>query len=188
MIRPPPRSTLFPYTTLFRSGDRQVEHPVAQPGPAGEVLAQRRVVGQHQDAGVIVAEAELGGRADHALRHPAVGLAGADLESARQHGPGQRQRHQVTDREVDRAADDVPVLAVARLNPAVPDRLAEPGQLLDLADLGDDHAGDVVPGRLDGLDLEADRGQPGGYLTGSLLPDGPVRTVWQVQVGVLQQP
>src|SRR5947199_7933392 len=24
MIRPPPRSTLFPYTTLFRSGARQV--------------------------------------------------------------------------------------------------------------------------------------------------------------------
>src|SRR2546422_9139018 len=30
MIRRPPRSTLFPYTTLFRSGllDRQVEHHV----------------------------------------------------------------------------------------------------------------------------------------------------------------
>src|SRR5690242_21203888 len=28
MIRRPPRSTLFPYTTLFRSGDRPVVHPV----------------------------------------------------------------------------------------------------------------------------------------------------------------
>src|SRR5688572_31031726 len=26
MIRPPPRSTLFPYTTLFRSIDRAVRH------------------------------------------------------------------------------------------------------------------------------------------------------------------
>src|SRR2546428_8227804 len=27
MIRRPPRSTLFPYTTLFRSGDGMHEHP-----------------------------------------------------------------------------------------------------------------------------------------------------------------
>src|SRR2546426_2691687 len=37
MIRRPPRSTLFPYTTLFRS----VPHGGADPGPAG-----RRVPGQ----------------------------------------------------------------------------------------------------------------------------------------------
>src|SRR3712207_8292995 len=29
MIRRPPRSTLFPYTTLFRSGDRDLEPGVA---------------------------------------------------------------------------------------------------------------------------------------------------------------
>src|SRR5258707_6605746 len=28
MIRPPPRSSLFPYTTLFRSGARFVELPI----------------------------------------------------------------------------------------------------------------------------------------------------------------
>src|SRR3712207_7294688 len=33
MIRRPPRSTLFPYTTLFRSLDR------ARPGDGGEVVA-----------------------------------------------------------------------------------------------------------------------------------------------------
>src|SRR5688572_31181000 len=33
MIRPPPRSTLFPYTTLFRSGCR-VAHP--QPAHVGD--------------------------------------------------------------------------------------------------------------------------------------------------------
>src|SRR3712207_8400081 len=31
MIRRPPRSTLFPYTTLFRSEQRQVEHRLASP-------------------------------------------------------------------------------------------------------------------------------------------------------------
>src|SRR3712207_7872033 len=34
MIRRPPRSTLFPYTTLFRSGARQRAH-----GPVGRVPA-----------------------------------------------------------------------------------------------------------------------------------------------------
>src|SRR3712207_8348836 len=33
MIRRPPRSTLFPYTTLFRSGGQQVELPI----PVGEI-------------------------------------------------------------------------------------------------------------------------------------------------------
>src|SRR5947209_17217174 len=38
MIRRPPRSTLFPYTTLFRSPDERLEQPVlgvdgVQPGP-----------------------------------------------------------------------------------------------------------------------------------------------------------
>src|SRR5437773_6636872 len=33
MIRPPPRSTLFPYTTLFRSGGHVVHND--RPGPEG---------------------------------------------------------------------------------------------------------------------------------------------------------
>src|SRR2546427_5835670 len=36
MIRRPPRSTLFPYTTLFRSGERQ------QPQHAGAAVRTRR--------------------------------------------------------------------------------------------------------------------------------------------------
>src|SRR2546422_10254052 len=38
MIRRPPRSTLFPYTTLFRSG------VVLQAGPAGELCAPVRAL------------------------------------------------------------------------------------------------------------------------------------------------
>src|SRR3712207_7867435 len=38
MIRRPPRSTLFPYTTLFRSGLRG--DPVEQPGALLEVVGQ----------------------------------------------------------------------------------------------------------------------------------------------------
>src|SRR3712207_7071850 len=36
MIRRPPRSTLFPYTTLFRSG---LPEPLVQPRPGGDVAA-----------------------------------------------------------------------------------------------------------------------------------------------------
>src|SRR3712207_6980324 len=63
MIRRPPRSTLFPYTTLFRSADGvaeavvdhlevvQVEEEAGQPAgaraePVGHVLRQQRAVGQ----------------------------------------------------------------------------------------------------------------------------------------------
>src|SRR2546430_4232986 len=52
MIRRPPRSTLFPYTTLFRSRRRQKIHPVLQvrahPGgwqASGGPLAGRAQVG-----------------------------------------------------------------------------------------------------------------------------------------------
>src|SRR3712207_7431403 len=50
MIRRPPRSTLFPYTTLFRSGGRepavggghQLRRPAQHAGPAGPVGRGRR--------------------------------------------------------------------------------------------------------------------------------------------------
>src|SRR2546430_10671518 len=45
MIRRPPRSTLFPYTTLFRSAVR----PVPRPDPQGRLKAEVRhpTVGEH---------------------------------------------------------------------------------------------------------------------------------------------
>src|SRR2546426_9342542 len=64
MIRRPPRSTLFPYTTLFRSAvgaDHQVHlrHALEQPGP--EPL----------------------GHASHDAEHPARPLEGLQLAQAR---------------------------------------------------------------------------------------------------------
>src|SRR4051794_41696005 len=38
MIRPPPRSTLFPYTTLFRSRYAAMEHVLDAHGPDGRVM------------------------------------------------------------------------------------------------------------------------------------------------------
>src|SRR5258707_4532254 len=58
MIRRPPRSTLFPYTTLFRSGEhfsRAVDHALArhdraQGGDDGVAAIQHRLIGgRHHD-------------------------------------------------------------------------------------------------------------------------------------------
>src|SRR5690554_7444121 len=38
MLRPPPRSTLFPYTTLFRSGLLGIVHVAHQPAPDDDAL------------------------------------------------------------------------------------------------------------------------------------------------------
>src|SRR2546422_8612617 len=46
MIRRPPRSTLFPYTTLFRSGRRAIDHTSAQLGCSGGEVFRR---GEGQD-------------------------------------------------------------------------------------------------------------------------------------------
>src|SRR3989454_8609309 len=53
MIRRPPRSTLFPYTTLFRSGRARRDRPWPSPGEAREVFQQ----GDH--SGVIETPAAL---------------------------------------------------------------------------------------------------------------------------------
>src|SRR3712207_7071391 len=72
MIRRPPRSTLFPYTTLFRSGgDRHPAHP-AQPRRGDEP-------GQVGDGAAADADHDVGtGEAGVAERVPA---AGGDLDA-----------------------------------------------------------------------------------------------------------
>src|SRR2546422_7303094 len=55
MIRRPPRSTLFPYTTLFRSRAHvREQHPIAQPVEGdperGEPLRRRAVDSGHAEA------------------------------------------------------------------------------------------------------------------------------------------
>src|SRR3712207_8011614 len=48
MIRRPPRSTLFPYTTLFRSGPRHHRHGFMMGGPGG-VEAVAKALGMQTD-------------------------------------------------------------------------------------------------------------------------------------------
>src|SRR2546430_5647864 len=54
MIRRPPRSTLFPYTTLFRSWDERFAAELAQ--LEDESLVPARVAAQHRGAYVLWSE------------------------------------------------------------------------------------------------------------------------------------
>ncbi len=67
--------------------------------------------------------------------------------------------------EVGGAADDL-VVALADPDVAVPDRLLEPGQLLDVEHLADHDADDVAADPLDLLDLQAGAHQGGTDLVG----------------------
>src|SRR3712207_7919344 len=51
MMRRPPRSTLFPYTTLFRSGDERHEGQAEGPGRVGPGVAEQDDRGAHHDEG-----------------------------------------------------------------------------------------------------------------------------------------
>src|SRR3712207_8892373 len=81
MIRRPPRSTLFPYTTLFRSearhpltgglvGDVARAHPVVRDQPV-DVLRGERVqrLGRHRDAELRDAAHEPPGRHERSEEH-----------------------------------------------------------------------------------------------------------------------
>src|SRR2546428_5481143 len=68
MIRRPPRSTLFPYTTLFRSPDLQ-RRGAAE---ARHDLGQERSVGERLDGEIRLADGKSGHRDLPAMRvHPA---------------------------------------------------------------------------------------------------------------------
>src|SRR3712207_9256967 len=53
MIRRPPRSTLFPYTTLFRSHDAPVGEGTVVPGRAADGLVNGRQAGDRLFVGVL---------------------------------------------------------------------------------------------------------------------------------------
>src|SRR3712207_8962218 len=60
MIRRPPRSTLFPYTTLFRSGIAAGGGKILKRiGIYGEVAAGRAIFGRHVGNGRLILEAEV---------------------------------------------------------------------------------------------------------------------------------
>src|SRR5256884_1617899 len=71
MIRRPPRSTLFPYTTLFRSIERLRGGDEDVRGPPHHLLAlrARRVAGAHQRADLHIRQAQGFERAARSEEH-----------------------------------------------------------------------------------------------------------------------
>src|SRR5438034_8853420 len=65
MIRRPPRSTLFPYTTLFRSGD----HDAAEDKSDHDEQQDREIVFENGSAAGLRAGSRAGGSHSHARTH-----------------------------------------------------------------------------------------------------------------------
>src|SRR3989449_7033279 len=99
MIRRPPRSTLFPYTTLFRSRDGRLQlaiHLLVRPAVLLEILRPfvvadghaagvREEIGDHGDAALL--EDEIGGRRGGLVRsfHHDFAVDGASVGLPRDH-------------------------------------------------------------------------------------------------------
>src|SRR2546429_7047361 len=80
MIRRPPRSTLFPYTTLFRSVIQFVPENADEPLPRFALLVAKRAAQVAQD-NQVMGPASLAKRA--AAKSPAPGTAKEDRKSTR---------------------------------------------------------------------------------------------------------
>ena len=142
--------------TVWRHGD--VDDGIVEPGIARVRHADRRVVGQFDDAVVILAELELRGRAEHAVQLDAADDALGERQLlAGNIGPHRREHALHAGARIRRAADDL-----HRVAAGVDDADFQPvgvGVLLGFDDGSDDEAV-VFAGRvLDQLNLEADAGQ-----------------------------
>src|SRR3712207_8847337 len=79
MIRRPPRSTLFPYTTLFRSARLAAAQP----------HRQRAAGGRHEDAHA----ADRPHLVQAPPRRPGPGVAAAEVDPPGDGGPGRSEEH-----------------------------------------------------------------------------------------------
>ena len=99
-------------------GDAEVEdavpsrHHLRQRGPNGSVGIE------HEDSVVLVAQAELPARADHAVGHDPANLRALERGAVGQHAARARNRHLLSGGQIGRAADDLDGLALAQLDTA----------------------------------------------------------------------
>ena len=140
-------------------GQRDVDDRVVEPGPACVGDADGRVVRQLHDAVVVVAELELGRRAQHAVRLDAAddALGEGDL-LAGDIGPDRREHALHARSRAFGAPHTTWTGPGAGLDHADPEPVGV-GMLPRLDDMADHEAGVFGAGVLDALDLEADAGQ-----------------------------
>src|SRR3712207_5366563 len=129
MIRRPPRSTLFPYTTLFRSdlavrdgmddavevaegrpAEAEVLDRPAHPRDRHHVALAELVLHEDQRAGEVVPDQALGAEADRDPDDAEPGDRGSDVEAQLAEDHDQRD-------ERDERADDVRPQRVERVHP-----------------------------------------------------------------------
>ena len=96
--------------------DADLDGVVVQFQVVTDVGADRRIQRQLDDAVMIVGNAQLGERAQHAFRRLAAQLGGLDFEVARQHRAHGGDRHFQAGTAVWRAADDVEQAIAAYVN------------------------------------------------------------------------
>ena len=131
---------------------------VVEAGEGGVGRADRRVVGQLQDAVVVLGEFEFGGRAQHPVRGDAANDAGAQHELlAGDPGADRREHRTQAGPRVGRAADDLDRCA-AGVHHADPQPVGV-GVLLGAHDAGHDETLQRGGRIVDALDLQADPGQ-----------------------------
>src|SRR2546426_7036195 len=80
MIRRPPRSTLFPYTTLFRSGRRDVDHVAG----LQDHIGRERVGARHDLLHLVLAQVKAGVQVGE-VEHPEPVKPGGE--------PGRSEEH-----------------------------------------------------------------------------------------------
>src|SRR3712207_9311205 len=88
MIRRPPRSTLFPYTTLFRSREVVLDRLRREEERGGDLAVRAPLGDEHRDLDLVrrqLSELGLRGGGDHAA-------GGAQL-AAGAHGPRRSEEH-----------------------------------------------------------------------------------------------
>ena len=134
--------------------DRQVEDDVVETEDLADVGAERGIGRQLEDARMVVAEAELTRRAEHALRDDAADLAALDREVSRQHRADWSERHDHAGFDVGRAAHH-PLLPGAEVDVGEADPIGV-GMRDHVENPGDDDAVHVPARRVDGLDLESE--------------------------------
>ncbi|MNI41103.1 hypothetical protein D3C73_953470 [compost metagenome] len=135
------------------------EERVVQVERFADGLAGHHVGGQFQQAGVVLRQAQLAGRAQHARRLHATHFCDADLHATRQFRAYAGQRHLQAGSRVRRAAHDLQAFAGAIVHLA-DTQLVGVGMRRDLDDVTHDHTG---KGRRDGcgvFDFQAGHGEP----------------------------
>ena len=140
-----------------RDGD--VDHRIVEAGIDGIGLADRRILGQVDDALVIVGDAELALRQQHAVRFDAADDALLELHAgAGNIGAGRREDAGHAGAGIGGAADHLDLRAVAGIDDADAQAIGI-GVLLGGEHLGQTEGGVLLGRVVDRLDLEPDHGE-----------------------------